>query len=110
MKPIYQTFFRGLITFLPVAITVYVLYLFIRWVESIAMWAIRPLVGDFYMPGLGILIEPHQHSIGRRQCGRPYDNLPRHDVDRRDRYGTVDPGAELVESRMDRAVLIQEIH
>ncbi|WP_137921719.1 DUF502 domain-containing protein [Hydrogenophaga sp. 2FB] len=56
MKPIYQTFFRGLITFLPVAITVYVLYLFIRWVESIAMWAIRPLIGDFYLPGLGILI------------------------------------------------------
>ncbi|QHE88358.1 DUF502 domain-containing protein [Hydrogenophaga sp. BPS33] len=56
MKPIYQTFFRGLITFLPVALTVYVLYLFIVWVETIAMWAIRPLVGDFYLPGLGILV------------------------------------------------------
>lgn len=56
VKPIYQYFFRGLITFLPVALTVYVLYLFIVWVETIAMWAIRPLVGDFYLPGLGIVI------------------------------------------------------
>ena len=56
MKPIYQYFFRGLITFLPVALTLYVLYLFIAWVESIAMWAIRPLIGDFYLPGLGIVI------------------------------------------------------
>ncbi|WP_066269786.1 DUF502 domain-containing protein [Hydrogenophaga palleronii] len=56
MKPIYQYFFRGLITFLPVALTVYVLYLFIAWLESIAMWAIRPLIGDFYLPGLGIVI------------------------------------------------------
>ena len=56
MKPIYQYFFRGLITFLPVAITVYVLYLFIAWLESIAMWAVRPLIGDYYLPGLGIVI------------------------------------------------------
>ncbi len=56
MKPIYQYFFRGLITFLPVAITIYVLYLFIAWVESIAMWAVRPLIGDFYLPGLGIVV------------------------------------------------------
>ena len=56
VKPIYQYFFRGLITFLPVALTVYVLYLFIVWLETLAMWAIRPLVGDFYLPGLGIVI------------------------------------------------------
>jgi uncharacterized membrane protein len=56
MKPVYQYFFRGLIAFLPVAVTVYVLYLFIVWLETLAMWAIRPLVGDFYLPGLGIVI------------------------------------------------------
>lgn len=56
MKPIYQYFFRGLITFLPVAVTVYVLYLFIAWVESIARWAVRPLIGDLYLPGLGIVL------------------------------------------------------
>ncbi|WP_424461123.1 DUF502 domain-containing protein [Ottowia sp.] len=56
MKSIYLYFFRGLITFLPVALTVYVLYLFVTWLESIAMGAVRPLVGDFYLPGLGILI------------------------------------------------------
>ena len=56
MKPLYQYFFRGLITFLPVALTVYVLYLFIVWVESAAMWLIRPFIGDFYLPGLGIVL------------------------------------------------------
>jgi len=56
MKPIYQYFFRGLITFLPLAVTVYVLYLTVAWIESIAMWLIRPFIGDFYLPGLGILL------------------------------------------------------
>ncbi len=56
MKPIYQYFFRGLITFLPLAITVYVLYLTVAWIESIAMWLIRPFIGDFYLPGLGIVL------------------------------------------------------
>ncbi|WP_300649995.1 DUF502 domain-containing protein [Hydrogenophaga sp.] len=56
MKPIYQYFFRGLITFLPLALTVYVLYLTVAWIESIAMWLIRPFIGDFYLPGLGIVL------------------------------------------------------
>lgn len=56
MKPIYQYFFRGLLTFLPVAITVYVLYLFVVWLESVAMWLVRPLLGDLYLPGLGIVL------------------------------------------------------
>ena len=56
MKHLYQYFFRGLITFLPLAVTVYVLVLFVTWTERIAMSLIRPLVGDFYLPGLGIVL------------------------------------------------------
>lgn len=56
MKPFYQYFFRGLMTFLPLAMTVYVLVLFVTWTESIAMSFIRPLVGNFYLPGLGIVL------------------------------------------------------
>jgi uncharacterized membrane protein len=56
MKHLYPYFFRGLMTFLPLAVTVYVLMLFVTWTESIAMSLIRPLVGDFYLPGLGIVL------------------------------------------------------
>ena len=56
MKRLSQYFFRGLITFLPVGLTVYVLYLFVTWVEGSAMRMLRPLTGDFYLPGLGILL------------------------------------------------------
>jgi uncharacterized membrane protein len=51
-----QYFFRGLITFLPLAITVYVLVLFITWTERTAMQMLRPLTGEFYLPGLGIAL------------------------------------------------------
>lgn len=56
MKRLSQYFFRGLITFLPVGLTVYVLYLFVTWVEGSAMHFLRPLTGEFYLPGLGILL------------------------------------------------------
>lgn len=56
MKLVYRYFFRGLITFLPLALTVYLLYLFVAAAESTAVWLIRPLIGDFYLPGLGILV------------------------------------------------------
>lgn len=56
MKTLYQTFFRGLVAFLPLAMTVYLLYLFTTWAESVAIWLIRPLIGDFYVPGLGIAV------------------------------------------------------
>ena len=41
-----QYFFRGLITFLPLAITVYVLVIFITWTERTAMQLLRPLTGE----------------------------------------------------------------
>ncbi|MDG5977750.1 hypothetical protein H010_21031 [Hydrogenophaga taeniospiralis CCUG 15921] len=56
MKRLSQYFFRGLITVLPLAITVYVLVLFVTWTERTAMWLIRPVIGDFYLPGLGIAL------------------------------------------------------
>ena len=56
MHHLYQYFFRGLLTFLPLAATAYVLVLFVTWIERIAMSMVRPLVGDFYLPGLGIVL------------------------------------------------------
>jgi uncharacterized membrane protein len=57
MKQIYRYFFRGLITILPLALTVYLLFMVVAWTESIAMWLIRPFIGeDFYLPGLGIVL------------------------------------------------------
>lgn len=49
-------FLRGLITFLPLALTIYTFYLLVVWTESLALRLIRPFIGDFYLPGLGIVI------------------------------------------------------
>jgi uncharacterized membrane protein len=56
MTRLYSYFFRGLITFLPVGLTVYVLYLFVTWIEGLTMRMLRPITGEFYLPGLGILV------------------------------------------------------
>ncbi|MFP5466004.1 MAG: DUF502 domain-containing protein [Gammaproteobacteria bacterium] len=56
MNRLTQYFFRGLIAFLPLALTVYVLVIFVTWTERTAMQLIRPLVGNFYLPGLGIAL------------------------------------------------------
>ena len=55
MKSLYKYFFRGLITILPVALTLYLLYLFLNWTETVALWILRPLINSFYVPGLGLL-------------------------------------------------------
>lgn len=55
MKTLYKYFFRGLITILPVALTLYLLYLFLNWTETAALWLLRPLIGSFYVPGLGLV-------------------------------------------------------
>lgn len=55
MKSFYKYFFRGLITILPVALTVYLLYIFLAWMETTALWILRPLIGSFYIPGLGLV-------------------------------------------------------
>jgi uncharacterized membrane protein len=56
MKRIYQYFFRGLITALPLGLTVYLLVVFLRWSEALAMQAIRPFIGESYVPGMGLVL------------------------------------------------------
>lgn len=55
MKKLYKYFFRGLITILPVALTIYVLYIFLAWMETLTLWVLRPLIGSFYIPGMGLV-------------------------------------------------------
>ena len=55
MKKLYKYFFRGLITILPVAMTLYVLYIFLAWMEGLVLWVLRPLIGSFYIPGMGLV-------------------------------------------------------
>lgn len=56
MKQLYAYFFRGLLTLLPLGLTIYVLYLLVAWTESLAMTLIRPFVGEVYLPGMGIVL------------------------------------------------------
>ena len=55
MKSLYKYFFRGLITILPVALTLYLLYIFLAWTETATLWILRPLIGSFYVPGMGLV-------------------------------------------------------
>lgn len=57
MKHIRQTFFRGLITFIPLAVTIYILYAGIVIVENLLGSTLRKLLPDqTYIPGLGFLL------------------------------------------------------
>jgi uncharacterized membrane protein len=51
-----QYFVRGLLAVLPLALTVYVLYVFLAWTDSMARWLAYPFFGDTYIPGLGLLL------------------------------------------------------
>ena len=53
MHRLYKYFFRGLITVLPLALTVYLLYIFLAWTEAVAL-TLRPFIGGFYVPGMGL--------------------------------------------------------
>jgi uncharacterized membrane protein len=55
MKRLSKYFLRGLLAVLPLALTVYLLVLFLQWVESITLWVLRPLIGSFYIPGMGLV-------------------------------------------------------
>lgn len=55
MKSLYKYFFRGLITILPVALTLYLLFIFLAWTEAAALWVLNPLIGGFYVPGMGLV-------------------------------------------------------
>lgn len=56
IKHLYRYFFRGLITAMPLGLTIYLLYVFLTWSENFAMWWIRPFIGEFYIPGLGLAL------------------------------------------------------
>jgi len=56
MKQLYQYFFRGLFTALPIGLTLYLIYVFWSWSEQFSESWIRPLVGEAYIPGMGLLI------------------------------------------------------
>jgi uncharacterized membrane protein len=56
MKKLSQYFLRGLIAILPLGITVYVFYALVIWSETSAMRMLSPLIGQFYIPGLGLII------------------------------------------------------
>jgi uncharacterized membrane protein len=56
MKQLYQYFFRGLITALPIGLTLYFLYVFWTWSEQFFRPWIRPFVGEAYIPGMGLMI------------------------------------------------------
>ena len=87
-KQISQYFFRGLITALPLGLTVYFLYIFLRWTETLAMQLIRPFIGEFYVPGMGLLLGitgifllgvlMSQRGVGRllTLVELPFTNLP----------------------------------
>lgn len=56
MKQLYQYFFRGLLTALPIGLTIYVIYAFWQWSEAFSASWVKPLVGDAYLPGMGLLV------------------------------------------------------
>ncbi len=56
MKNLYKYFFRGLLTVLPVTLTLYVLYIFLVWMETLTLWVLRPAISSFYVPGMGLVL------------------------------------------------------
>ncbi|AHV94074.1 DUF502 domain-containing protein [Bordetella holmesii] len=55
-RRLYRYFFLGLITVLPIALTLYLLFIFLAWTEAIALTFLRPFIGNFYIPGLGLFL------------------------------------------------------
>lgn len=56
MQNLRNIFFRGLVTFLPIAITIYILYAGVLIVDNLLGSAIRWLIPQTYIPGLGFII------------------------------------------------------
>jgi uncharacterized membrane protein len=87
-KHLSQYFLRGLITALPLGLTVYLFYVFLSWSETLAMRMMRPFIGEFYVPGMGLLLGVVGifllgFLVSQRVVGRllslvelPFTNLP----------------------------------
>lgn len=56
MKNLSKYFIRGLIAILPVALTLYLLFIFLSWSETIAYTLLGPIFGDIYIPGMGLAV------------------------------------------------------
>jgi len=56
MKLLSKYFIRGLIAILPVTLTVYFLYVFLSWSEALAFDLLGGIIGDIYIPGMGLVI------------------------------------------------------
>ncbi|HYG42288.1 MAG TPA: DUF502 domain-containing protein [Bordetella sp.] len=56
MTRLYRYFFRGLITVLPIALTIYLLYIVLAWTERVSMALLSPFIGNFYIPGMGLVL------------------------------------------------------
>ena len=56
MNQIYRYFFRGLLTTLPIGLTIYVIYAFWTWSDQFFEAWIRPVVGEAYFSGMGLII------------------------------------------------------
>lgn len=56
MENLRKIFFRGLVTFLPIAITIYILYAGVLIVDNLLGSAIRWVIPETYIPGLGFVL------------------------------------------------------
>lgn len=56
MKRLSQYFLRGLLTFLPIGLTVYLLYVFLAGSERLLAAWLMPVLDGFYVPGMGLLV------------------------------------------------------
>ncbi|TFL13891.1 DUF502 domain-containing protein [Pusillimonas caeni] len=88
MKNLSKYFIRGLIAILPVALTLYLLYIFLAWSETLAYTLLGPIIGDIYVPGMGLavavlLIIALGYLLSLRRIRRmviifelPFNNIP----------------------------------
>ena len=56
MKLLTQYFLRGLLTALPLGLTIYLLVLFLGWLEGTLAQLARSLLGSAYVPGMGLVL------------------------------------------------------
>ncbi|MVW80001.1 DUF502 domain-containing protein [Bordetella sp. 02P26C-1] len=56
MARLSRYFFLGLITALPIVLTLYVLFIFLAWTERAALAFLGPFIGGFYIPGMGLAL------------------------------------------------------
>lgn len=55
LKKFWQYFLRGVITLLPFGLTIYVLLIFLVWSEATFALAITWALGEYYIPGMGLI-------------------------------------------------------